>query len=1229
MALHASSFFRSFADDYKFNLSPELKRLARDNTPWSVADITPELQGLETRYGRARWQVPTGQGVWKFVVGITGSTRPQFWRAMVYMLLSTLGGAAQALLIEQIMTRFAAIQADPGAPVHLALLAAFPAVLYATNTAFRRYLEAFSQAHILQKSALMLEFSRKWFRMDPQVRASLAQGNIQNLMQVDVPAVSHCVERVVDAVLVVFHIGVAALLLWRYLGVTAVLGLSLMAVSLPVLHHIVRQTTRRQDELLAARDARIDWFSQILSAIKVIKLSGWSDVFLERTRKLRATEVGRLIALMLLQTRASLVFSSAGLLVATLTYGIHIWRGGELHAAMLLPTLLIFRNLEFPFMVLSDVAGVLAQTQVSARRLLEFFNLQDETPSSAPSVPSGPATTPGARPSLQVDQLEFRGHDGTLILDRVSLDLEAGKSLAIVGPVGGGKTVLLRLLLGELTPTSGAVRWTGSTRRAYCPQETFIASGTLRDNLTLYAEGADLQDARLHQALRLASLAQDLDQWPAGLDTEIGERGLNLSGGQKQRVSLARAVVQRAPVIVLDDPFSALDVATETRIVDDLVCGAWADCMRICVTHRLAHLARFDRILFVDAQGRTECGTLDELRASNPRFANFLNIELQGHADQGTVLQHLRLAAVDAAEKDELLTAPEGQAVGQIRGVVWSNMLRTLGASQWPRQPAWGLVVAFGLVFVASAVPLLQQVLVSRMGGAQPWGNGQFFVAFAALTALILILSYVAQASFRRACARTAQKAHDSMLSGVMHAPLRFFETTPSGRLLNRFSADIQQLDVELAARGFRFAQGAAFVVACVIGLVGVSPLAVLPFVVMAYVSVRISRLFGIAVRENARLASVTRSPVFSLFNDAVRGHTTLRVFGRESQMIQNFDQANRLNLNTELRRWDLGSWVSMRLTVVSCVLMACLLVPIVWGGRVPFLPSLSAGTAGLLLTFAFGMLGQIERTCRDFFALSTVLVPWERCQQWSTLPPEADAKPANEMPAALPPDWPTAGQIEFRQARLRYASDGPVIVDDATFTVAARSHVALLGRTGAGKSTVLLALLRTLTVEGSGIWIDGVNLEQVPHDRLRQAIAYVPQDPVLFLGPLRDSIDVTGAYSDDAVEVALAQIGLGPWVAGLPLGLATPLEEGGRNISAGQRQLICLARALLSRCRIILMDEATANVDVETDALIRAAIQEHLRSTTIVLIAHRPSSLALCDQWIHVEQGRTTVVDR
>ncbi|MEO7105891.1 MAG: ATP-binding cassette domain-containing protein, partial [Rhodoferax sp.] len=1211
---------RSLIDDYQRHLTPQLQSMSRGHAATSFHDVDAALEDLEKAHGRALLKLDTLNGSWLFIRSILVSTRPYFWRTMVYMVLSTMAAAAPALLIEQVMKRFDAIKAEPWLLQHEALLLAFPIVIYVTNVTFIRYLKAFSQANLLQRSALMQAFAKKWFRLDPRVRHELPQGNTQNLMHVDVPAVSNCVERIVDAGMVVAHIGIAAILLWRYLGVTALMGLGLMALSVPVLKYIVRETAQRQTDLLNARDQRLDLLSQILSAIKVIKLSGWSDIFLGRARRARGAEVERLISVMLLQTRSSLVFSCTGLVVATATYGFYIWRGGELNAAMLLPTLLIFQGLEFPFVVLSDVAGTLAQTDVSTRRLLEYFNLKDAEPPTP--AKDGPV-------SLQITDLNFSVTQSQPILRNIALNVQAGKSLAIVGPVGAGKTVLLRMLLAEYVPSAGAVQWSGNPQFAYCPQETFIASGSLRDNLTLYGEGEHLSDTNIQRALKLASLSQEVNQWPGGLDTEIGERGLNLSGGQKQRVSLARAVLHPANVVILDDPLSALDVDTERRIADDLLFGEWKDKLRICVTHRLAHLDKFDRILFIDADGRGEFGTLDQLRAANARFSNFLRIELEGHADHASVLQQLGGTAQSVSEKEETLTTNEGQAVGKVRAVVWKNLLLTLGESGWMGHAVWGAVLVLGLMFLASALPMSQQYLMSRMDGTHAITPLQFFLAFAVLTLVILAISYVAQATFRRACAHTAQKAHDNMLTGVMQSPLRFFETTPSGRMMNRFSADIQQLDVELASRGFRFTQGGTTALACALGVIGVTALAALPFTIATFLSVRVARLYGVAVRENSRMSSVVRSPVFSLFNDGLRGHSTLRAFGREANLVERFDRANRLRLNTEMRGWNLAFWLGMRLTIVSCALMCCLIFPLFWLGPRAWLPNLSTGTVGLLLALTFGLLERIDRLCRDFFALATVLVPWERCQQWAELPAEEEVALPVAPLAPIPDNWPSEGQIEFRNACLRYAPELPPVVEDASFTVVAHSHVALLGRTGAGKSTVLLALLRTLSVDRGDILIDGISIHTVPHARLRQAIAYVPQDPVLFLGPLRASIDVTGEYSDDDIQAALTQIGLGDFVASLPLGLATPLDEGGRNISAGQRQLICLARALLAKARIVLMDEATASLDVETDELIRAAIQQHLRRTTILLIAHRPSSLALCDQWIHVEHGRTTVVDR
>ena len=255
----------------------------------------------------------------------------------MYMTLSETAIAGPPLLVETIIKHFDAIKTDPWLPRHLGYLLGLPAVLFFTNFTFRRYIRAFTEANVLQRSRLMSEFVQKWFRISPSVKHDISRGNVQNLLNVDVPAVSQCVERYVDALMVVIDLTVATVLLWRYFGITTLVSLILMGLSLPLVKNLIRDTRRRQQEMLEARDARIDLFSQICSAIKVIKLSGWSDVFLNRTRATRESEIARILRLMVLRTRSTLVFSSAGLVVATATYGIHLLRGGSLDAALSVP----------------------------------------------------------------------------------------------------------------------------------------------------------------------------------------------------------------------------------------------------------------------------------------------------------------------------------------------------------------------------------------------------------------------------------------------------------------------------------------------------------------------------------------------------------------------------------------------------------------------------------------------------------------------------------------------------------------------------------------------------------------------------------------------------------------------------------------------------------------------------------------------------------------------------
>jgi ABC-type multidrug transport system fused ATPase/permease subunit len=332
-------------------------------------------------------------------------------------------------------------------------------------------------------------------------------------------------------------------------------------------------------------------------------------------------------------------------------------------------------------------------------------------------------------------------------------------------------------------------------------------------------------------------------------------------------------------------------------------------------------------------------------------------------------------------------------------------------------------------------------------------------------------------------------------------------------------------------------------------------------------------------------------------------------------------------SLNCEFQQVRLNFWLMMRMSLASSLILTAILFGSV--SIAMFLPerALTSGTVGLLLAYLLVMLGRQDRLFRDVVSFGNVLIPWERCMEWAGLPKEEpDPDPKNFRLTECGRSWPTSGEITFEDVQIRYHSDLPVIVKSAKFHIASGEHVGLAGRSGAGKSTLFLALLRAIPIDRGDIKIDGVSIMSVPLVKLRRSIAYVPQEPQIFLGPLRDSIDIFSAFTNEQIHEVMDRVGLGGFLAGLPAGLATEIHEDGKNVSAGQRQLICLARALLMNAHIVLMDEATASVDPETDSRIQMAIQKYFAATTVLLIAHRPSSLKDCEKVIYVDQGEARV---
>lgn len=1215
------------------SLTAQLK--GRRGASWSYEDVPDYLTQLKGKQERSATTLVIdrglaidrglviNRGVRAFIVSLVRFTPLQFWQTLGFMAISTTLKSLQPYFVELVMRAYQDINnlqsSSPSLSQSLGIVILIPSSMLIEVAVFGRYLRAFVEASNIHRQLVMSRIFDHWLLIRPEIKANLQSGDVQNLLGVDGPAVCNVVERFADAFMVLIEIGIACVLLAHYFGSTALLSIGLLAVLLPMTNYFVRENKLRQRVLLLARDRRMNQMAQIFSAIKTIKLSGWTQVFMNKIKALRKHEVEALVRVTKLDTLASLIYSSNGIVVATATYGIHLWRGGSLTPELLFPTLLIFVGLATPFKVLNDVIRIFAQTHISAQRVLNFLLLprHSESPEIGQGLPEDCA--------MLVQNLSFGFSGGRNILDNISFRLKKGESLAVVGAVGSGKTTLIRAILGELGSEVDACVLRRNQPLAYCSQDAFISSGNLWSNLNIQSQtlpidrtDSSVQAAKTQRALEDSGLAADVSMWPGGLHTEIGERGINLSGGQKQRLSLARAACYDSDFIVMDDPLSAVDVVGEDWICDKLFFGEWKDKTRLCATHRLAHLHRFDSILFLDSDGKAHQGSLVELKEELPEFLEFLKLEESSEQTRGKLSETLDLTH-GLAEKEVNLVRSEQEDESVAAKELWPKMLQELARGVSTRFPIWGAWFLGLCVMAAGVIPLIQQFWMTKGSS----GTANFFQVYVCLTGLALLAGYFGQFFFRICCIRASTRTHDEMLSGVLGTHLRFFDTTPTGRLINRFSSDLMQTDVELAANGYRlFSEGSAFF-ARFVGVVIQFPAALAPLTLALLNGLWWSRLFNPAARSLTKLISSSRSPVFGLFSECIRGWATIRCYRVEENLSQKFQGHLHRWLNCELHLNRIKFWLMARMSLMNGLMFAL----IISGAWLLALQSksnaLPSGILGLLLAYLLSMMTRQDRLFRDVVNFGNVMVPWDRCLQWSRLPKETDEE--NSSTATIP-NWPKTGAISFQQAQIRYAKDLPVIVEDASFHIASGEHVGIAGRSGAGKSTVFLALLRTIPIDQGQIQVDGVSIFALPLLQLRQAIAYVPQEPQLFLGPLRESIDIFSVYSDQQIVEVMTRIGLAGFLTNLPAGLDTEIHADGRNLSAGQRQLICLARALLMNTRIVLMDEATASVDPETDSRIQQAIQKYFAATTVLLIAHRPNSLQDCQKVIFVDQGRTFV---
>ncbi|XP_039702279.1 canalicular multispecific organic anion transporter 2-like isoform X2 [Pteropus medius] len=1116
---------------------------------------------------------------------------------------------------------------------------------------------------------------RKALVITNSVKRKFTVGEMVNLMSVDAQRFMDLAPFLNMLWSAPLQIILAVYFLWQNLGPSILAGVTLMVLLIPFNGALAMKMRAFQVEQMKFKDSRIKLMSEILGGIKVLKLYAWEPSFLQQVEGIRQSELQLLRKGAYLQAVSTFIWMCTPFLVTLITLAVYmsVDPNNVLDAEKAFVSVSLFNILKNPLGMLPILISNLTQTSVSLKRIQHFLN-QDEFD---PQCVERKTITPGY--AVIIDNGTFTwAQDLPPTLHSLDIQVPKGTLVAVVGPVGCGKSSLLSALLGEMEKLEGKVYVKGSV--AYVPQHAWIQNCTLQENVLF---GQALDPKRYRQTLEACALLADLEMLPDGDQTEIGEKGINLSGGQQQRVSLARAVYSNADIFLLDDPLSAVDSHVAKHIFDHVIGpeGVLAGKTRVLVTHGISFLPQTDFVIVLDDGQVSEVGTYSALLQRDGSFADFLRnyapdedeehqeedgrtafeepedeqvllIEdtLSSHADlmdepvmyevrkqfmrelstmssegegQGRPVHRRRLSI---AEK--VVQAAEAKANGVLIKEEKVEMGRVKLNMFWDYAKAMGLCTTLVICLLyagQSAAALGANIWLSAWTNEAVVGGQQnntsmrlgVYAAFGILQGLLVVLSAFAMAA---GSVQAARSLHQALLYNMMRSPQSFFDTTPSGRILNRFSKDIYVID-EVLAPSILMLLGCFYnSIATLMVIVANTPLFMVVILPLAVFYLFVQRFYVATSRQLKRLESVSRSPIFSHFSETVTGSSVIRASGRS----QDFEAISNAKVDTNQRSCypNIASnrWLGVRVeTMGNCVVLFAALFTVI--GR----NSLSPGMVGLSVSYALQVTFALNWMIRMMSDLESNIVAVERVKEYSKTETEAPWVVEGSRP---PADWPSQGEVEFRNFSVRYRPGLELVLKNLSLRVRSGEKVGIVGRTGAGKSSMTLCLFRILEAAEGEIRIDDLNVAAIGLHDLRSQLTIIPQDPVLFSGTLRMNLDPFDNYSEEDIWRVLELSHLHTFVASQPAGLDFQCSEGGENLSVGQRQLVCLARALLRKSRILILDEATAAIDLETDDLIQATIRTQFETCTVLTIAHRLNTIMDYTRVLVLDKGTVAEFD-
>lgn len=1279
--------------------SGELRPSLFKRTGWAIRAISANGQKQGATWAERcagfqnNWQESEGRKEASLAWALNDVFRGMFWIGGVFKVFGDTAQLMGPIVLRQIILfaqeRSAAIVA--GTPVPsvgrgIAMALGLFALTVTASVCTHQFFWRSMATGVLARAALITCIYDRGVGLTGKARVKLNNAALVNHISTDVSRIDACAQWFHAAWTAPIQVTVCLIILLTELGPSALAGFSLFILMIPLQQRLMALQHSIRSVSMKWTDKRAKVLLEVLGAIRIVKYFSYEVPFLQRIFDLRKKELHGIRWILHLNSANLALAISLPVLAATLAFVTYTLTAHNFNVAIIFSSLSLFQLLRQPMMFMPRALSAIPDASSAIQRLSHVFRAElisrdtlvidkdqefalltkdatfewesHEKDSSEAFISKGTRgggpprgrdrsvkeDTAKERPAPEKDEPLFQVKNVTMTIPR-------GQLVAIVGPVGSGKSSLLQGLIGEMRKVSGHVSFGG--RIGYCPQTAWIQNATLRDNITF---GQPFEEDRYWRVIETACLLPDFQLLPDGDLTEIGEKGINLSGGQKQRVNIARALYFDPEIVIFDDPLSAVDAHVGKSLFQDAIVGALRNrgITVILVTHAIHFLSQVDYIYTLNNGVITESGTYEELVSRGGDFAR-LDLEFGGHASEGNdedqaeeaalrtgiTIEDVKLKSERARERaagsgklEGRLIVKEKRSTGSVSwGVYWTYLVAGRGSITGP------LLVIF-MVAMQGSLILNSYTLVWWETNKFYRPNSFYQTLYGCLGVAQAIFTLLLGAAMDFISFYVSQSMHHKSVRNIFHASMSFFDTTPMGRILSIFGKDIDSIDNQLSQSMRLLIITLSSVMGSIIIVSVLEPYFVIAVFFIALGYSYFAAFYRAGAREVKRLDSMLRSLLYAHFSETLTGLPTIRSYGE----MKRFIAANSYYVDLENRALFLvvtnQRWLAVRLDFMGGILV--FLVAIL---AVTDVSGISAAQIGLVLTYTTSLSQMCGLVTRQTADVENYMNSVERLVQYvagDTIPQEAPYEIEERKP---PAQWPEHGAVEFDDVKMSYRAGLPNVLKGISVKIRGGEKIGIVGRTGAGKSSLMLALFRIVELSSGSINIDGVDISTIGLKDLRSKISIIPQDPLLFSGTIRSNLDPFSQHGDAELWNALHRSCLldsnttskqssssnevrSEQASTSRYDLDSTIESEGANLSVGERSLLSLARALVKDCKVVVLDEATASVDLDTDSKIQHTIQTEFQDRTLLCIAHRLRTIISYDRILVLDAGLVAEFD-